>query len=161
MLTLIPISLALANAFVAQHHRHHQPVVGHKYSIGCALGSRLIGVAITGRPVSRYLDDGTTLEVTRLCTDGTPNACSILYAASARAAKAMGYTKIITYTLDTENGASLRAAGWRCEGLAGGKQWTGKRKPAKPLSPPQRKLRYSKTLCKEESYWPTFPSPKT
>ena len=146
MLTLIPISLALANAFVAQHHRHHQPVIGHKYSIGCALGSRLIGVAITGRPVSRYLDDGTTLEVTRLCTDGTPNACSILYAASARAAKAMGYTKIITYTLDTENGASLRAAGWRCEGLAGGKQWTGKRKPTKPLSPPQRKLRYSKIL---------------
>ena len=161
MLTLIPISLALANAFVAQHHRHHQPVVGHKYSIGCALGSRLIGVAITGRPVSRYLDNGTMLEVTRLCTDGTPNACSILYAASARAAKAMGYTKIVTYTLDTENGASLRAAGWRCEGLAGGKQWTGKRKPAKPISPPQRKLRYSKTLHKEESQWPTFPFPRT
>ena len=161
MLTLIPISLALANAFVAPYHRHHQPVVGHKYSIGCALGSRLIGVAITGRPVSRYLDDGTTLEVTRLCTDGTPNACSILYAASARAAKAMGYAKIITYTLDTENGASLRAAGWRCEGLAGGKQWTGKRKPVKPLSPPQRKLRYSKTLCKEESHWHTSPFPKT
>lgn len=146
MLTIIPITLAQANAFVAQYHRHHKPVVGHKYSIGCAVGCQLVGVVIVGRPVSRYLDNGITLEVTRLCTDGTKNACSMLYAAAARAAKAMGYAKIITYTLDTENGASLRAAGWLCEGLAGGKQWTGTRKPAKPLYPLQMKLRYSKTL---------------
>lgn len=146
MLTLIPVTLSTANAFVAAHHRHHKPVVGHKYSIGCAVGCQLIGVVIVGRPVSRYLDDGKTLEVTRLCTNGTPNACSILYAAAARAARAMGYSKIITYTLDTENGVSLRAAGWRCEGAAGGKQWTGKRKPAEPQSPLQMKLRYSKTL---------------
>lgn len=146
ILTIIPVSLSQANAFVAQHHRHHKPVVGHKYSIGCTLGERLTGVVIVGRPVSRHLDNGMTLEVTRLCTDGTPNACSMLYAAAARAAKAMGYRKLITYTLDTESGVSLRAAGWRCEGLAGGKQWTGKRKPAEPLCPLQMKLRYGKTL---------------
>ena len=146
MLTLIPITLAVANAFVAGHHRHHQPVVGHKYSIGCSANGALVGVVIVGRPVSRYLDDGATLEVTRLCTGGTPNACSILYAAAARAAKAMGYSRIITYTLDTESGASLRAVGWRCEGSAGGRQWTGKRKPDKPLSSLQMKLRYSRTL---------------
>lgn len=146
MLMLIPVSLAQANAFVAQHHRHHKPVAGHKYSIGCALEGCLVGVAIVGRPVSRHLDNGTILEVTRLCTDGTPNACSMLYAAAARAAKAMGYRKIITYTLDTENGASLRTAGWRCEGPAGGRQWTGSRKPAEALYPLQMKLRYGKTL---------------
>ena len=102
MLTLIPVSLAQANEFVRQHHRHHKPVAGHKFSIGCAENGRLCAVAIVGRPVSRYLDDGFTLEVNRLCSDGTKNACSILYAAAARAARAMGYRKIITYTLDTE-----------------------------------------------------------
>ena len=107
---------------------------------------QLVGVAITGRPVSRYLDDGLTLEVNRLCTDGTRNACSFLYGAAARAAKAMGYQKIITYILDTEDGASLRAAGWTCAGLAGGKEWTGKRKPSEPLYPPQMKYRYEKAL---------------
>lgn len=81
MLTLIPVSLKEANAFVAEHHRHHKPVTGHKFSIGCQSMGRLVGVAIVGRPVSRYLDDGLTLEVTRLCTTGERNACSMLYAA--------------------------------------------------------------------------------
>ncbi len=146
MLTLVPVTLAEANAFVKEHHRHHGPSQGHKFSIGCAENGALVGVAIVGRPVSRYLDNGLTAEVIRLCTNGTKNACSMLYAASARAAKAMGYRKIITYTLDTESGTSLRAAGWLCEGLAGGKQWTGKRKPAIPIAPLQKKLRYSKAL---------------
>ena len=84
MLTLIPVSLAQANEFVRQHHRHHKPVAGHKFSIGCAENERLCAVAIVGRPVSRYLDDGFTLEVNRLCSDGTKNTCSILYAAAAR-----------------------------------------------------------------------------
>ena len=88
MLTLIPVSLAQANEFVRQHHRHHKPVAGHKFSIGCSENGRLCAVAIVGRPVSRYLDDGFTLEVNRLCSDGTKNACSILYAAAARAARA-------------------------------------------------------------------------
>ena len=145
-MTLTPVSLREANAFVAEYHRHHKPVVGHKFSIGCAQDGRLMGVAIVGRPVSRYLDDGLTLEVTRLCTTGGKNACSMLYGAAARAAKALGYRKIITYTLDTEPGTSLRAAGWTCVGIAGGPRWTGKRKPAADLCPPQMKLRYEKLL---------------
>ena len=103
-------------------------------------------MVIAGRPVSRYLDDGFTLEVTRLCTLGGRNVCSFLYAAAARAAKAMGYRKIITYTLDTENGASIRAAGWTCAGLAGGKHWTGPRRPKVPQAPEQMKYRYEKIL---------------
>ena len=146
MLMLIPVSLAEANAFVAQHHRHHKPVTGHKFSIGCMENGRLVGVAIVGRPVSRYLDNGFTLEVNRLCTDGAKNACSMLYAATWRAARAMGYRKIVTYILDTENGASLRAAGWNCAGLAGGKRWTGSRRPTADLYPAQMKYRYEKQI---------------
>ena len=106
----------------------------------------IVGVAIVGRPVSRYLDDGLTLEVNRLCTNGTKNACSFLYGAAARAAKVMGYRKIITYILDTESGTSLRASGWQCAGLAGGREWTGKRRPPEPLYPAQMKYRYEKIL---------------
>lgn len=150
MLELVPISLKEANAFVAQYHRHHKPVTGHKFSIACAKDGRIIGVAIVGRPVSRYLDDGWTLEVNRLCTDGTRNACSFLYAASWRAAKNMGYKKLITYILDTENGASLRASGWKCVGQAGGKRWTGARRPEVDLYPAQMKLRFEiEKECKE------------
>lgn len=103
MLTLTPINLKTANAFVQQYHRHHKPTRGHKFSIGVSENGALVGVAICGRPVARRLDDGYTLEVNRLCTNGTPNACSILYAAAYRAARAMGYNKVITYILDTEN----------------------------------------------------------
>ena len=114
-----------------------------------AEAGRLAGVAIVGRPVSRYLDDGHTLEVNRLCTDGTKNACSFLYAAAWRAARAMGYRKIVTYILDTESGASLRAAGWACAGLAGGKRWTGSRRPKEDLYPAQMEYRYEKSIGKE------------
>lgn len=146
MLSLIPVSLKEANAFVDAHHRHHKSVTGHKFSIGCEQDGRLVGIVIAGRPVSRYLDDGLTLEVTRLCTTGKRNACSMLYAAAARAAKAMGYRKIITYTLETEDGASVRAAGWQCCGSAGGTCWTGKRRPAVQEYPAIKKLRYEKRL---------------
>ena len=146
MLELTPVSLADANAFIAQHHRHHKPVTGHKFSIGCTLDGRLVGVAIVGRPVSRHLDNGLTLEVNRLCTDGAKNACSMLYAAAWRAARAIGYKKIITYILDTESGSSLKAAGWKCAGLAGGKRWTGKRRPAADLYPPQMKYRFERSI---------------
>ena len=151
MLTPIPVSLAQANEFVRQHHRHHKPVAGHKFSIGCAENERLCAVAIVGRSVSRYLDDGFTLEVNRLCSDGTKNACSFLYGAAARAAAAMGYKRIITYTLESENGASLRASGWICQGKAGGLRWTGKRQPKEDQYPAQMKLRYEKQLRKEET----------
>ena len=146
MLTLTPINLKTANAFVQQYHRHHKPTRGHKFSIGVSEDGALVGVAVCGRPVARRLDDGYTLEVNRLCTDGTPNACSILYAAAYRAARAMGYNKVITYILDTESGVSLRASGWRCAGLAGGREWTGKRRPPEPLYPAQMKYRYEKAL---------------
>ena len=146
MLTLIPLPLKEANAFVAAHHRHHKPVAGHKFSLGCVKDGQLVGVAIVGRPVSRYLDDGMTLEVNRLCSTGEKNVCSFLYGAAARAAWTLGYRKIITYTLDSEPGTTLRAAGWSCAGLAGGKEWTGQRKPKEQQYPAQMKLRYEKNL---------------
>lgn len=105
-----------------------------------------MGVVIAGRPVSRYLDNGFILEVTRLCTTGEKNACSMLYSAVARAAKAMGYQKVITYILETESGASLRAAGWICAGRAGGICWTGERRPAVQLYPAVMKQRYERIL---------------
>lgn len=86
MLEICPMTLKEANAYVEQYHRHHKPVVGHKFSIGCSDGEQIVGVAIVGRPVARHLDDGWTLEVNRLCTDGTRNACSMLYAAAWGAA---------------------------------------------------------------------------
>lgn len=89
------------------------------------MNGEIVGVAIVGRPVSRYLGDGWTLEVNRLCTDGTKNACSFLYSATWRVAKNLGYKKLITYILDSENGASLKASGWKCVGKCGGKCWTG------------------------------------
>ena len=151
MLTPIPLTLAQANEFVEKHHRHHRRVQGHKFSIGCESCGELVGVVIAGRPVSRYLDDGFTLEVTRLCTNGAKNAYSFLYGAAARAAAAMGYKRIITYTLESENGASLRASGWICQGKAGGLRWTGKRQPKEDQYPAQMKLRYEKQLRKEET----------
>lgn len=143
-LEVVPITLKEANQFVRDHHRYHGPVTGHKFSIAASDGERIVGVVVVSRPVSRHLDDGWTLEVTRLCTDGTRNACSMLYAAAWRAVRAMGYKRLITYILESENGASLRAAGWRCVGQAGGLRWTGKRRPEVDLYPAQMKLRFEK-----------------
>ena len=89
--------------------------------------NEIVGVAICGRPVSRHLDDGKTLEINRLCTNGYKNACSRLYGACVRITKEMGYKKVITYILESENGASLKASNFICEGVAGGKIWTGSR----------------------------------
>lgn len=123
-IALIPMSLEGANAFVEMHHRHHPPARGHKFSIGAMRDSALVGVAIVGRPVSRVRDDGATLEVTRLCTDGGRNVCSFLYGAAARATFALGFSRLGTYTLPNEGGASLRAAGWKLLGERGGGEWT-------------------------------------
>jgi hypothetical protein len=112
-LALVPVNFSDACAFVAEHHRHHQAPQGMKFCIGIASGEILCGVAIAGRPVARSYDDGATLEVTRVATDGTPNACSALYGACWRAARALGYSRLITYTQAEESGSSLRAAGWR------------------------------------------------
>ena len=125
---IIPISLKYANEYVTAYHRHHKAVTGCKFCIGLqGTGGGLIGVAICGRPVSRHLDDGRTLEINRLCTNGAQNACSRLYGACVRIARDMGYKKIITYILQSENGASLKASNFTCEGIAGGKIWTGNR----------------------------------
>lgn len=146
-LQLVPMTLRAANEYVAAHHRHHKPTVGHKFSVGVSDGDKIVGVAIAGRPVSRYLDDGKTIEITRLCTDGTRNACSMLYATVCRAAAAMGYKRAITYILASEPGTSLKATGFVCEGEAGGKEWTGCRKPKDPNQyPHEMKTRWSKEL---------------
>jgi len=156
MLEVRPIELRDANAYVAEKHRHHQPVVGHRFSISAWEGPTLHGIAIIGRPVSRQYDQLSVLEVTRLCTDGRRNACSILYAAAARAGKAMGYCRIQTYTLVEEPGASLRASGWDCEGEQAGGQWKySEPQTSLPFEgyvnrrtdqPTGAKLRWSKTL---------------
>lgn len=139
-LCTVPLTLQEANAFVAKHHRHHGEVVGHRFSIGAAAGDRIAGVVIVGRPVARLRDDGLTLEVTRLCTDGTRNACSFLYGAAARAAFALGYKRIGTYILASEDGASLKAAGWRLIGEVKGRSWSCPSRPRVDTHPLQDKL---------------------
>jgi hypothetical protein len=118
-----PIDLASANDFVTRLHRHHKPVRGHKFSIAASDDLGIRGVVIVGRPVSRILDDGLTLEVTRLCTDGRANACSFLYGAAARAAFALGYRRIGTYIRADELGTSLVGAGWRMVAQVKGRSW--------------------------------------
>lgn len=113
-LTLAPVSFRQAADFVALYHRHHKPPVGMKFALGVRQDGMLVGVAMVGRPVNRTLDDGLTLEVNRTCVlDGAKNANSFLYGASWRATKALGYTRLVTYTRADESGASLRGAGWR------------------------------------------------
>lgn len=142
-----PITLREANAYVISRHRHHGPTAGCKFAIMAWDGS-VRGVAICGRPVSRVLDDGETLEVLRVCTDGARNACSLLYGAAARIARDMGYRKIITYILQSEPGTSLRAAGFALEAEnAGAPRWTGERqrsRPSQPKLPAEKKKRYAK-----------------
>jgi hypothetical protein len=120
MLHLHPVTHKTANEFVGKFHRHSRPTVGCIMCVGVANDGVLCGVAIAGRPVARRLDDGQTLEITRVCTDGTRNACSMLYGAIRRAANALGYKKVITYTLPNEGGASLKSAGYKFDGEAGG-----------------------------------------
>jgi hypothetical protein len=141
-LMAIPIDYADACAFVAQHHRHHRPPQGHKFSVAAALAGAVVGVVIVGRPVARHLQDGWTLEVTRLATDGTPHACSFLYATAWRAARAMGYRKLITYILASEPGTSLKAAGWKCVGQTDGGSWSCASRPRVDRHPLQAKLRF-------------------
>ena len=143
-LIAVPIDLAEANAFVAEHHRHHLPVVGHKFSIGTVLVDRIVGIVIVGRPVARARDDGMTLEVTRLCTDGTKNACSFLYGAAARAAFALGYRRIGTYILASEPGTSLTSVGWRQIGEVTGRSWSCPSRPRVDKHPLQGKLLFEK-----------------
>lgn len=134
------IDFAAAAAFVAEHHRHHTPPQGHLFSLAAFAGDRLCGVVIVGRPVARARQDGLTAEVTRLCTDGTRNACSFLYGRAAKAAHALGYRRIGTYTLASEGGASLRAAGWRVVSEVRGRSWTCPSRPRVDKHPLADKL---------------------
>ena len=132
-----------ANNYVKDNHRHHKPVAGCKFAIGVYEDNILHGVAICGRPISRVLDDGLTIEINRVCTDGKKNACSILYGACCRIAKAMGYKKAITYILSSEIGTSLKASNFTLEAEnVGGKVWTGKRSGRDNGVPKELKKRY-------------------
>lgn len=159
MMTIVPIFQDEAFAFIQRHHRHHRKPVGTIFQIACATFyaacdiksrqeievSEIVGVATVGRPIANKLQDGFTAEVTRLCTDGTSNACSMLYAACWRTAKNMGYLKLITYILDSEPGTSVYAAGWRFVGIRGGVTWNSKNRPRVDKHPLQKKLLFEKT----------------
>lgn len=121
---ILPLTLRQARAFVSEHHRHNEPPIGHKFSIGLSIGGELVGVVIASRPTGRGSDDGRTIELIRLTTTGDKNACSRLYGAACRAAAAMGYHRALTYTLDTEPGASLLASGFTRDGQTKGGEWT-------------------------------------
>lgn len=145
ILRVVPTTLREANAFVEANHRHHGP------SRGCILCAAVAddlgavrGVAIVGRPVARMLDDGWTAEVTRCCTDGARNACSMLYGAAWRAVRALGYRRLVTYTLPDEGGSSMRAAGFRLVGAAGGGSWNCPSRPRVDTHPLQEKLRWER-----------------
>lgn len=154
MIELIPIFQKEAKEFIAKHHRHHKPPVGSIFQIAATLDGKIIAVVMVGRPVARRLQDGVTAEVIRLCTDGERytrtangkeyevNVCSKLYAAAWRAAKAMGYKRMVTYILESETGASLKAAGWKEYGSAGGLSWNVPSRPRVDKHPAQMKIRY-------------------
>lgn len=139
-MNIAPIEFSEACAFVAQHHRHHRPPQGHKFSLCLTVEEKVVGVVIVGRPVARGNQNGWTLEVTRLCTDGTRNACSKLYTAAWRATQALGYRRLITYILASEPGASLKGAGWKQLGTTAGGSWDCASRPRVDKHPTEPKL---------------------
>lgn len=156
-LRVVPATLAQANDVVARLHRHHKPARGHRFSLlAVNKDGVVVGACIVGRPVARMVDQYNVFEVTRLVTDGTKNACSILYAAAARAAQAMGAEKIQTYILDCEPGTSLRAAGWAEEATVVGRDWNapsrGGRRTDQPMDD---KKRWAKLLNPKAPRAPT------
>jgi hypothetical protein len=144
-LTLTPVTLRQAQEFVDRVHRHHDAPQGHRVSVGVADETGLLrAVGVLGRPVARGADDGLTAEITRVASDGAPNACSMIYGALCRVAKALGYRRVITYTLKgVENGASLRASGWQLDGETSGGEWKrSDGKPRKNTHPTTPKIRW-------------------
>lgn len=144
-MVLVPMTVKAAMRFIKDHHRHHPHVVGGLFAVGVSDQSGVIGVAIVGRPVARMIGSDTA-EVTRLCTLGTKNACSMLYNACARAAKALGYRAIITYTLESESGVSLRASGWTFVGRSAGGTWSRGSRIRIDKHPTEPKLKWEKLL---------------
>jgi hypothetical protein len=139
-LIIQPIDFDEACEFIRRHHAHHQPPVGWKFGVAVSDGQKVVGVATVGRPVARRLDNGWTLEVNRCCTDGTKNAASKLYGACRRISQAMGYKRLITYTLATESGCSLVAAGWKPIYLTGGGSWNCQSRPRVDKAPTSQKV---------------------
>lgn len=145
-LRAIPLNRKEVNEYIAQNHRHHRPAQGDKFRIGASSEEGLVGVVQVGRPVARNLDDGKTLEVTRLCSDGTKDVCSFLYARAARVAKELGYERIITYILESEPGTSLKAVGWKEDGITDGGAWGRPSRPRETTAPTVPKKRFVKIL---------------
>lgn len=145
-LEAVPLELRESNEFIEKNHRHHPPVRRDKFRVGCSEGGVLVGVANVGRPVARALCDGKTLEVVRLCTTGEKDVCSFLYSRCARIAKELGYSKIITYILDTESGVSLKASGWHKEAEIRGHTWDTPSRPRQTKAPTCDKQRWAKEL---------------
>lgn len=146
---VIPLTLKQVNTLIEQEHRHHKKVQGHRFSLGAWHPEKgLVAAMSIGRPVARGCDAYLTAEVTRLVSDGTRNACSLLYGAAARACKAMGFIKIQTYILEEELGTSLKASGWHFEAFTAGgnwnhsKQYAGKRRTDQPMGRKQRWVKY-------------------
>lgn len=136
MLVAVPVTVNEARAFVRRYHRHSLPPSGGRFAVGVSDGEKLVGVAIAGRPVARLVDDGLTLEITRVCTDGTRNACSFLYGRVVQIARLMGYKRVITYTLTKESGASLRAVGAKVSRVVrhtGGWNRRGREREERPI----------------------------
>lgn len=146
MLSIRHIELKQANEYVEQNHRHHKKVTGHRFSIACYDDDRLCGVAIVGRPVARGIDQYNTVEVLRLCTDGTKNACSKLYSSARRAAIELGYARIITYILECESGSSLIASGWDESYSIKGRSWDCPSRPRTDKHPTVDKRLYESVL---------------
>ncbi len=144
-LVITPISISDASAFVSEHHRHHRAPQGGLFAVAASQNGEIVAVAIVGRPVARMLQDGWTAEVIRLASNGVKNACSMLYGAAWRAARALGYKRLITYILDTEPGTTLKAAGWKLVGNAGGGSWSRKERPRVDRHPTQGKMIWQRT----------------
>lgn len=152
-MTVIPLTLKAANAFVEEKHRHHGqfPAGLDYFRIGAVDDAGdLVGAAIVARPPNRNSDDGRTCEVVRMATDGSRNACSFLYGASARIARLMGFHRIITYTLDSESGVSLRASGWAEEKRGIKSWWSSHQSKGRTVKPKdhygERKVRWALDL---------------
>ena len=141
----VRVELKEANQFVAELHRHHKPVRGHRFSIGAEHDGKLVGCVIVGRPVARQTNQKTIAEVTRLVTDGTKNACSFLYGRAARAAKELGFEAIQTFILPSESGISLKASGWQNSGPTKLGDWHT-RSNRRTDQPEGRKVKWIKPL---------------
>lgn len=147
-LEIVPLTIKAANELVASYHRHHKPVVGALFALGVkdTATDEAVGAAIIGRPVARMLQDGYTAEVTRcVVKEGHPNACSMLYSSAWRAARALGYHRLITYILESESGTSLKASNWKCVGVCGGGSWDRGKRPREDKHPTCKKVRYEAT----------------